>query len=204
MGLKCPSCLRETDLLDRIIPLGTYEGELRRAVIRAKRISERPLAATMAVLLADHLVQTVPAPCADVVIPIPKFWMKRLMHGANSSEVLADVVGRRLKIPVVPTGLVACRKTKKQSLLPVAGRRMNLKGAMRVGSGYDFRGERVLVVDDIMTTGSTAREAARVLYESGVRSVILAVLARATAERRMKMKKQISEVSPWRDREDKA
>ncbi|MCP4190718.1 MAG: ComF family protein [Planctomycetaceae bacterium] len=177
---------------DRVVPLGLYEGELRAAVIRAKRISERPLAAAMGALLADHIVQTVPQPRADVVIAIPKFWMKRLVEGSNSSAVLADVVGRRLKIPVLADGLVAHRKTKKQSLLSMTDRRRNLKGAMRAGWDCNFRGDHVMLVDDIMTTGSTAREAARVLRKSGAKSVTLAVLARATAERRM----AIGKVSP--------
>lgn len=180
---KCPTCLGPAAEIDQVVPLGIYEGELRRAVIRAKRRSEHPLTAVLGRLLAEQLAEHVQQPGCDVAISIPKYWMKRILRGANTSEILVDVIGRRLNVPRATAALTCQRNTKKQSLLRMTDRQRNVRGSMRVSSGYGFRGARVLIVDDIMTTGATAREAARVLRRSGARSVILAVVARATAVR---------------------
>ena len=81
-----------------------------------------------------------------------------------------------------PAALAARRRTRKQGLLRKSQRDANVRGSMVVRAGYDFHATHVLVVDDIMTTGATAREAARVLCKCGAAAVSLAVIARAAQE----------------------
>jgi predicted amidophosphoribosyltransferase len=106
------------------------------------------------------------------------FWPQRLWRGANSSETLAIAVARELKLPVASDLLVCRRFLRKQSTLRPDERRRNVRHAFRVSWRYDIKGARLLVVDDVMTTGATAQETARVLRDAGAASVVVAAVAR--------------------------
>jgi predicted amidophosphoribosyltransferase len=151
-------------------------------VIRAKQFFEYPLAATLGVLLAEELADHALSQSIDVVIPIPKYWIKRIIRGTNAAEVLSESIARIIERPLMPAAL-NCRKTRKQSLLGWSERQRNVSGSFRVAKGYDFRDAHVLIVDDIMTTGATAQDAARALRKSGAKRITLAVTARAIGER---------------------
>lgn len=179
---KCPSCGSVPPFLHRVFYVGRYQGELRQAVIRAKRPAEHPLAASLGGLLAEKMIETGRSFRVDIAVPIPKFWTKRIVRGTNTAEVLVEAIGRRLAVRTAPAALAARRRTRKQGLLRKSQRDANVRGSMVVRTGYDFHATHVLVVDDIMTTGATAREAARVLRKCGAAAVSLAVIARAAQE----------------------
>ncbi len=178
---KCPACRDGRFRFDQVVLLGRYSGTLREAVIRMKQFHEYPLAGAVGELLAHELTRQLDRQQPDVVLPIPKYWTKRLVSGTNSAELLAETVSRRLSVPVVQHGLQCRRNIRKQSLLTIGQRRKNVGGALRVSAGYDFSDAHVLIVDDIMTTGATAGEAARVLHRSGARRITVAVVGRAVA-----------------------
>jgi ComF family protein len=106
-------------------------------------------------------------------------WMRRLVRGINNPDVLADLLSRHLDAPLATAGLVRRRNTLPQKDLSPRERRLNVRGAFRVRKGYNVKGAHVLLVDDILTTGATASEAARVLKRAGAATVGVAVLARA-------------------------
>jgi predicted amidophosphoribosyltransferase len=114
----------------------------------------------------------------DFVVPIPHPWQRLLVQGANSPAILARQVGRHLHLPVFPNMLKWRRKAKRQHLLLPAQRFQNVHKAMAMSTGYDISGARALVVDDILTTGATANEAARVLHGAGAAGVVVCVAAR--------------------------
>ncbi len=178
---KCPACPTRS-AIDQVVPLGVYCDELRQAVIRAKQFFEYPLAATLGTLLAEELVDRGWAESIDVVIPIPKYWIKRIIRGTNTAEVLAESMARIMHRPLLPAALTGCRKTRKQSLLGRSERQRNMRGSFRVTNGYHFTDARVLIVDDIMTTGATAQDAARALRSSGAARITLSVVARAIGQ----------------------
>ena len=116
---------------------------------------------------------------ADLVVPVPNFWWKHFVRGTNSPTLLAHVFSRHLRIPVESRCLRRRRNTLPQSSLRPTGRVRNLQGALNVTTGYALQGAKVLLVDDLMTTGSTCNEATRRLKEAGAGQVTVAVLARA-------------------------
>jgi predicted amidophosphoribosyltransferase len=116
-----------------------------------------------------------------MLVPIPMPWRRRLQRGANSAELLAEVLGRRLQRPVSPR-LLARRYRPPQGALTPARRRANLRGTMHIGWGRKPPAGRVLLVDDVLTTGATCSEAARVLRKAGADDVVVAVLARGEGE----------------------
>jgi len=144
-----------------------------------KRPWGQPLAIAVAHLLSDLVAEQLPDRPLDVVVPVPMHWTRRMRRGANNPEVLADVLARRLRIPMARKLLVRIRKTLPQFTLPPGERFRNIHGAFRATAGYHLEAARVLLVDDILTTGATCNEATRVLKGAGAVEVVVVVAARA-------------------------
>lgn len=113
----------------------------------------------------------------DVIVPMPLHWRKLWQRGFNQSELLAREIGRRTNVPV-KNALRRVRFTSAQAGLTNAKRRLNVSGAFRSKKNGSLEGKRVLLVDDVMTTGATAASCARALKLAGARQVTLLTLAR--------------------------
>ena len=116
---RCPSCRRRRFAFQQVIALGGYRGAVRRAVIRMKQFHEFPLTAAIGALLADELGLQLRHNRPQIVVPVPKYWLRRWLHGSSAAELLAEVVGRRLRLTVAGRALGWRRRTRKQSLLPL-------------------------------------------------------------------------------------
>jgi len=110
---------------------------------------------------------------------VPMYWKRRLVRGTNSPEIIARSVAAGLGVKARGRLLVRCRNTLPQADLSPRHRFSNVKGAFRVRKHRDLDGARVLLVDDILTTGATCSEAARALKKAGAAVVAAAVVARA-------------------------
>lgn len=137
------------------------------------------LSTTMSRLYTAHREQAVLDLQPDAVVPVPMHWTRQIYRGTNSAEMLAVEIARNIRIPVARRMLRRCRKTIAQMDLQPEQRAQNVRGAFRLTTGYDIHGARVLLVDDILTTGATCNEVAGVLKRAGAQSVIVAVIARA-------------------------
>jgi ComF family protein len=113
---------------------------------------------------------------AQAVVPVPLHWWRRWRRGFNQSAILARRVARKLNVPFLPRVLRRIRPTRRQTEVTPAARRENVRGAFRAVSHPALRDRSVLLIDDVMTTGSTAGEAAKALRSAGAKSVIVAVL----------------------------
>ncbi len=116
----------------------------------------------------------------DGVIPVPLHWTRRWSREFNQSLFLAREAARVLPLPLMDGVVKRVRATPHQTGLTARERRRNLKGAFRVEK--DVKGLRLLLVDDVATTLSTASEVAGELVKAGAREVHLLVLARAAGE----------------------
>lgn len=114
----------------------------------------------------------------DVVAPVPLHPKRLRSRGFNQSAVLARPLARRIGAAYATAGLRRVRDTPPQASLPRRARQENIKGAF-VADKEIVSGRRVLLVDDIMTTGATLREASRTLLKAGAQSVTLCIAARA-------------------------
>jgi ComF family protein len=155
-----------------------YRGKLREAVLRMKNCTHESLTLAMGWLLADCLRRSMAQCPPDLVVATPMHWTRRLLRGGNCAEVLVESVSRRLGVPPAQGLLGFRRKVKKQGTLSPAERFRNVRGALRANAGYDIADAHVLLVDDVMTTGATASEAARVLRRAGAKCVSVGVVAR--------------------------
>lgn len=161
-----------------MIALGAYRDALREAVIACKQMTFAPLAMALGRLLAQKLAQELETTPLDAVTFIPSHWTRRVQRGGLPTQLIAEQIGHQLEVPVVSL-LRARRRTAKQGMLEDAERRQNVRNAFRAIKGYALPRRRVLVVDDVWTTGSTMREAAGVLGQQYQVEVLAAVVARA-------------------------
>jgi ComF family protein len=159
------------------VRLGPYRGLLRDLILRMKHSGNEGLAEAVGEAWSERLAAKVRDFGADTVIPVPLHWWRRWRRGFIQSEILAESWARRLRLPFRPRWLRRVRWTPMQSALTPTARRENVRSAFRVSESVGLRGRRVLLVDDVLTTGSTVHAAARALKDAGAQSVWVAVLA---------------------------
>jgi ComF family protein len=119
---------------------------------------------------------------ADAIVPVPAYWTRRSKLGHNSPDALTSALSQELKIPVASQLLVRNRATQRQTELIPSERRANVRNAFTARKHADLPGAVILLVDDVLTTGSTAHEAAKTLRRSGAAKVHVAVIARAVGD----------------------
>jgi competence protein ComFC len=112
---------------------------------------------------------------SDVIAPVPLFWWKRLRRGYNQANLLADVVGDECGIEVKHM-LRRVKNTKTQTQLDEESRKKNVSDAFEI-NGAMVKDKTVLLIDDVLTTGATLNECARVLKEAGAKKVYSCVAA---------------------------
>jgi len=173
----CAACRADAVPFVAAVRLGPYEGPLRDAVLRIKSNTQEGLAELLGERLAELHEDRLRSMQFDAVVPVPLHWWRRLRRGYNQSAAIARGVGSRLGVACRFWWLRQVRVTRQQkSLTCPTQRKENVKGAFAASGSA--RGARVLLVDDVMTTGATAIESARALRRAGA-SVSVAVLARA-------------------------
>jgi ComF family protein len=144
-----------------------------------KHQQEEPLRVALSRLLAAERGFELAALRPSCVIPIPMHWSRRLWRGINSPEVMAGVLARKMSIPLRSQSLRRAKMTRKQADLTSWQRKRNLRRAFQIRNSANLAGARILLVDDIMTTGATANEAAKTLRRAGAEFIAVTVLARA-------------------------
>lgn len=173
----CPRCRDDRFQFESAGRLGPYDGPLRDAILRMKRQGGETLAAHVGWLWARHHADRFRALDVGVVIPVPLHWWRRVRRGYNQAEALSAPIAQMLRVEHRPGWLRRVRRTAYQTHLAVSDRRTNVRGAFRAARGARLAGATVLLVDDVLTTGSTAGDAARALRQAGAAAVHLAVLA---------------------------
>ena len=177
----CPHCRVTQFWFDRVLTLGSYK-ELRRDVAtRMKSRSEQPLIWAAASLLVEALNDQ--GETYDLVTSVPTHWRRRWSRGFWPAGLLGQRVASGLGLPFRPRLARINRSTKKQGVLLPNQRRANVRGAFSISKRIDLSSKRVLLVDDIMTTGATVNELSRILKKSGAERISVAVFARGTGGR---------------------
>jgi len=173
----CTHCSKEEFFFDNVLCLGPYAGALREAILKMKQPHGELLAECLGAFWAKAREKELRAVAADLIVPVPLHWRRRLSRRYNQSEALAQRLGQDIGVACTSACLRRTRATPFQTQQTPAQRRENLR---KVFQGYGSQsGKTILLIDDVLTTGSTASEAARALKKQGARRVVVAVLARS-------------------------
>lgn len=171
----CSQCIIEPERpWRRAVALFPYRREGKR-LIREMKFAGRPdIARVLGNLAADMLLKRQEKP--DILIPVPLHWTRLFSRGFNQAELIARTIGKNLQLPVVQA-LSRTRPRKKQALLG-RGERHHLEEAFYCRHPEKVAGKRVMVVDDVMTTGATLSAAVNALSNAGCADICVLVIAR--------------------------
>jgi ComF family protein len=176
---RCSLCRLGLTGFNTVYTFGSYEDTLRELIHLFKYNGVRPLAKPLGELAA----RAIPREHAfDLIVPMPLHWKKRWSRGYNQSELLAEEIAWRWHVPVKNV-VRRVKDTAPQAGLSNSKRRLNVRGAFQIRKGANIKGLRVLLVDDVLTTGATASACASVLKRAGAKHVAVAAVART--DRRM-------------------
>jgi len=178
-SVTCPRCLRTPLSLERIVSPWRFGGPLASAIRRLKFTGANHIARTVAPLWAPLVAAA--ASADGLVVPVPLHWRRRFQRGYDHAWLLALHACKHAEIaPPIPA-LARTRYAPPQSTLAAVERRANLRGVFRVIPRYATKiiGREIVLIDDVVTTGSTLAAASDALLASGARSVIGVALARS-------------------------
>jgi len=185
----CRPCRVAPPDFEKAVAHGVYQGKLRTLLHLLKYDGMEPLAKRLGAMLAEQVIAIPDLPADLVVVPVPLFGKKRRNRGFNQSDLLARGLVAALhhlrpdlKVELAAALLVRRRETKSQAGLNPHERRANVRGAFFVPRPETLKGRNALLVDDIYTTGATARACSTALRRAGAASVWVATVARAQIE----------------------
>ena len=175
--LLCPSCVNWEADIDAIRSPFRFEGVIRKAIHEFKYRNLRAIAGQLANLLGDYLIVADPIPC-EVLVPVPLHGKRLKERGYNQSALLAKELSRLTGLPVNDSCLIRSRYNVPQAKTRnVEERRQNVIGIFTC-KNKDLRDKKVLLIDDVTTSGATLNACASVLKTAGAMSVWGLTLAR--------------------------
>ena len=173
-----PYCLKGRHHFKRIYSMGLYQGVLREAILLLKYQGVRGLIPPLGKMLLEYCEKNIDFTSFDLIFPVPLFRSKKRKREFNQAEAFAQIIGKRYSLPISNENLLRIRDTRKMSGLNLEERRRNVKGAFAVREKKKIRNKRILLTDDICTTGATVDECSKVLLTAGAKEVTVLTLAR--------------------------
>ena len=166
----CYDCTKIKHIYDSGRCLYSHNAEIKKSLYDFKYKNKREYAKAYGEELSDNFKNEIISWNADVIIPVPLHKSKLRLRGYNQAELIAKELGKNLNIPVDSKALLRKNKTKPQKELNDSDRKKNVKNAFIVDKSV-VKYKKVILVDDIYTTGSTIDGCARVLKEKGIEKV---------------------------------
>lgn len=177
-GALCGGCLQKTPDYSHARAAFRYDEHSRKLITRFKYSDQTQLAKIYGTWLMGAggklLAQS------DIIIPVPLHYFRFLRRRFNQSALLAHTLAKRSGIKCLPSALIRIRKTTPQTGLNRNQREKNVKGAFAINKRYlkHIKGKNILLIDDVMTTGSTISQCTKTLLKSGAAQVNVLTLAR--------------------------
>ena len=194
-GLEmCSACQEARPLFSRATAYGAYESELRELIHLLKYEGVLPAAAVLGRMLAEAIEKLDIGQRPVALVPVPLYCAKKRQRGFNQAQSIARAAmkaSRKPTLHLLTDVLVRERDTVSQIGLTRPQRVENIRGAFRVLHPTRVAGQRLLLVDDVLTSGTTASECARVLRKAGAASVFV-----ATVGRRLKQSNSNLQIQP--------
>ena len=174
----CENCLRKRPWYDSFRSPYVYSGPLMESIQKFKYNTETQLMYSFGLLLSSFAKEWIPNPKDFVIVPVPLHKRRLKERGFNQSLLLAKVLATDLGNQLDYLSLIRKRYTQAQTGLKREARRRNVKDAFTIIEPGNIKDKKILLVDDVFTTGHTLNECARILKKSGAKNVICIALAR--------------------------
>ena len=176
--ILCAACIAEPPIFDSARAPLIYDDNSKALILALKHAGRKDGVKLMANLMKEacERIET-----ADLIIPVPLHWTRLFSRGFNQSAWLAQGISRLTGIKWCPETLVRKRKTESQNGKSFIGRRRNMDGAFRVRK--NIKGQSIILIDDVFTTGATVRACARTLKHAGAKKVDVITLLRVNRPR---------------------
>ena len=178
---SCSKCKQKKYMFSHVFTLGPYHNHLRNAVLQTKHPYGYPLAVSLGRLLAHARKKEIDLFHPDFIVATPMHWWRQLKKGVNGPDVIANSMAKYLHISKANRVISRCRHSAQQVNLSQNQRLENIKSAFLLLK-KNMSGKRILLIDDVMTTGATCNEIARLFRSHGAKDVAVAVVARAEIE----------------------
>lgn len=179
-ALTCPRCEADKVHFDATLSLGPYDGLLRDLILRMKNDRSEQVGRMFARLILEKRGDDLQQMSIDCVVPIPMAPWRRLVRGTNPPEVIGRQIAAKMGRSHFPHLLRCRRNSLPQHGLSRPGRFRNVRGQLHVARGYSLESPHILLVDDVLTTGATCSEAARILKKQGASRVTVLVVGRTS------------------------
>jgi len=176
-GDRCSLCHGQVLHFDAALATGNYQNLLQELIVQMKNSHDETIAHQLGVLLGYELLNA-GWDGYDQIIAVPTHWWRKLKRGFLAAEIIAESVSHIAGLKHSTRTLRAIRPTKKQGTLSNQARVANVRGAFEVLPNSNLKDARVLIIDDVMTSGATTSEIARILKKAGASNVSVAVVAR--------------------------
>jgi competence protein ComFC len=180
--LICNQCGTAQYYFRKARAVAVYEGAIREYLAELKYRFRPELGVALGELLVEWIKLNREFQKNDLIIPIPLHQQKMALRGYNQAELLARPLGKYLGEKIMSEVLIREKRTEKQNVLTKSARFANITNAFRVIKPKAVAGKRILLVDDILTTGATVSEAARMLLKAGALSVDVVAVAAGVIE----------------------
>jgi ComF family protein len=174
----CSGCRSRQRSFSFARSFGLFDENLQRIIHLFKYRRRRSLADPLAELLATMIRRDRRFQAMEVILPVPLHPLRARQRGYNQSRLMASHLARRIGLQLMANVLVRVKNTASQSNLGLAARRMNVHNAFGVRHAEAIRGRRLMLVDDVYTTGATVEACAQVLLEAGAKEVSVVTVAR--------------------------
>lgn len=177
----CGACLREAPSFDAARAAIIHQGPGRDLIHAFKYSARTHLRRPLGLLVVEQLTEFIDERKPDLIVPVPLHVRRLASRGFNQALLLGELLAREWQLPLERQALRRIRWTEPQINLAASQRRDNVRGAFLVAEPAVLSARRVLLVDDVFTTGSTVEECSRMLKKAGASEVLVVTVSRALA-----------------------
>lgn len=170
----CGSCLIATPLYKAAYNLLYYNDQTSKLIHRFKYYNQSFILEELVRLLLKQINKD----DIDIIIPVPIHLLKLIIRTYNQTQIIAEIIGKKISKQVYGNILIKTKYTKPQAKITRKQRLVNVKNSFSIKNAALIIGKNILLVDDVMTTGSTINECVRLLLASGAKDVFVATIAR--------------------------
>lgn len=175
----CSLCKGRNLSFDTLTAVSYYHGVIKTLIHKFKYARQKFLYNLLNDILITHKKPKELAANIDIIVPVPLHWLKKVHRGFNQSELLSLGIHKYAQKPISRNNLCRIKNTASQTRLSKTQRHINIHNAFFVKYPESFRGKKILLVDDVLTTGVTASECSKKLKEAGAESIHVLILAKA-------------------------